>query len=233
MAKMKKISRKQLLKEPDKIITFSGRFIQFGMAHKNQLSWVALGVVAVIAIFTGVRYFSNQAEDAAFARWGETMRSYTTALKGQDAKAAYQAVKADFEGIIDKYAHRTAGKMARLTFAKICSEAGENQQALNLYTRALKDFDDYTPIRHLVLSGIAYAHEANNDLKKAAEFLQQIVSADDSILAADALYNLGRVLSATGDTERSSEIFKRIVADHPDAVYIDLIKERLAQAGAV
>ena len=49
MAKIRKKTRKELLKEPDEFITISGKLIRFAVAHKNQLIY-ALGVIVAVSL---------------------------------------------------------------------------------------------------------------------------------------------------------------------------------------
>ena len=44
----------------------------------------------------------------------------------------------------------------------------------------------------------------------------------------EALYNLGRLYDELGQTEKSREAYKKIVSDHQDFIYIELVKERLS-----
>ena len=57
MAKKRKKTRKELLKEPDEFMTISGKLIGFAVDHKNQLTY-ALGIIVALAlIFSGISFF--------------------------------------------------------------------------------------------------------------------------------------------------------------------------------
>ena len=49
MAKKRKKTRKELLKEPDEFITLSSKLIGFGVEHKNQLIY-GLGIIVALAL---------------------------------------------------------------------------------------------------------------------------------------------------------------------------------------
>ena len=57
MAKKRKKTRKELLKEPDEFMTLSGKLIKFAVEHKKQLTY-GLGIIlALVVIISGVRFF--------------------------------------------------------------------------------------------------------------------------------------------------------------------------------
>ena len=57
MAKKRKKTRKELLREPDEFMTISGKLIGFAVDHKNQLAY-ALGIIVILAlIISGYRFF--------------------------------------------------------------------------------------------------------------------------------------------------------------------------------
>jgi len=58
MAK-KRVTRKQLLKEPDEFITFTGKLIRFGRAHHKELTYAVCAVFIIVIAFAAVRYFSS------------------------------------------------------------------------------------------------------------------------------------------------------------------------------
>jgi hypothetical protein len=79
MAKKRKKTRKELLKEPDEFMTLTGKVIGFAVEHKTQLTYglgiihktqltYGLGIIlALVIIVSGVRFFSIRAEKKASA----------------------------------------------------------------------------------------------------------------------------------------------------------------------
>ena len=73
MAKKRKKTRKELLKEPDEFLTLTGRVIEFAVDHKNQLIY-GLGIVLALAIIlSGIRFFSIRAENKAAAMLNQSL----------------------------------------------------------------------------------------------------------------------------------------------------------------
>jgi tetratricopeptide (TPR) repeat protein len=227
MAKKPKKTRKELLKEPDEFITISGKIIGFIAEHKNQLTY-ALGVIVALAlIFSGYRFFSIRSENRAAALLDQSLATYEKVKKDGQAVAAYDQVSADFQMIIDKYGSKPSGKIAKLDYANICYEAGKYDQAIELYKRSLTDFEAHPVIHNQVVGSLGYAYEQQADYATAVIYFKQLSSAPDTIMRAEALYNLGWLYDKLGQTDKSQEAYNKIISDYPDFIYIDLVKERM------
>jgi len=228
MAKKIKKTRKELLKEPDEFITISGKFIGFVVDHKNQLTY-ALGVIVALAlIFSGYRFFSIRSENKASALLDQSLAKYEKYKNDKQPVEAYDQVSADFQLILNKYSSKQSGKIARLTYANICYDAGKYEQAIELYKRSLKEFEKYPVIHNQIVGSLGYAYEQQANYPSAVSYFEQLSTAPETIMRAEALYNLGWLYDKLGQTEKSTEAYNKIVSEHPDFIYIDLVKERMS-----
>ena len=228
MAKKIKKTRKELLKEPDEFITISGKLIGFMVAYKNQLTY-ALGIIVALAlIFSGFRFFSIRSENRASALLGQGLAKYEKFKNDTQPLAAYDQVSADFQLILDKYGSKKNGKIARLTYANICYKAGKYEQAIELYKRSLNDFEENQTIHNQVVGSLGYTYEQQADYASAVSYFEQLSSAPDTIMRGEALYHLGWLYDKLGNTEKSKEAYNKIISDHQDFIYIDLVKEGMA-----
>jgi tetratricopeptide (TPR) repeat protein len=226
MAKKKRMTRKQLLKEPDEFITFSGKLIQFGMRYKTQLIYVAAILVGLIVVVSGYRFFSIRSENNAETLLNQAVAKYQTALNGQDSEKAYQTVSEDFQLILNKYGSKNSGKIARVIFANICFDAGDYAKAIELYRQSLEDFKKHAFMINLIRNDLGYAHEQLNDIPMAVSYFEKIAENQEPILRDDALFNLGVLYENSGDHQKSADAFQRIITEHPDSMYIEMVKER-------
>ncbi|MFC1857100.1 tol-pal system YbgF family protein [Thermodesulfobacteriota bacterium] len=223
----KRVTRKQLLKEPDEFITFSGKLIRFGVENKVQIA-VAFGIFfALLFLIAGTRFFSNRAENKAFAMLEKSLVQYVTISKDRGAHEALREVEKNFREIFEKYSRKDGGKVARLAYANICYQGGDPDQAIDLYNKALGDFDDKPSLKNLALSGLAYCYEAKQDYPAAIKFFEMIASGPETILKDEALFNLGRLYVATGNKEKSVEAYKKIISEYSDSIYIELAREKV------
>jgi tetratricopeptide (TPR) repeat protein len=184
------------------------------------------GIVALALIISGYRFFSLRSENKAQALLNQALTKYEAASGGKDYKAAHTAVSEDFQQIINKYGGKEGGKLARLTYANICFDAGQYEEAIGLYKAASKDFIDHPFLYQLILSGIGYSYEQMNDQRAAIPYFERIAAADETILGGDALFNIGVIYEEFGEKEKSNEAFDQILSKYPDSIFINLVKER-------
>jgi len=224
----KKVTRKQLLKEPDEFITFSARLFQFAIKYKIQII-ACIGIsCAVLIAASGVMYFSKKSEEKAFSLMQQGMEKYKMLSKTVGPIKAYQEVNTDFEFILKKYSSKDGGKLARVSYADICYQAGEYDKAISLYRQSLKDIGDHQPVKYLVLNGLGYSYAAKQAYQEAATYFQKIASGPDAIMKDESLFNLGRIYHTLGNAEKSKASYEKIVSDHPDSIYIELAKDKVA-----
>ena len=140
MAKQKRVTRKQLLKEPDEFITTTGRIIRWGRQYTRQVAYAAGAFLILLVVIAGYRYFSNNAENKAFLLLDQAVGKYETQKTGMGALAAYEDAGEDFEYIIRKYGNTEGGKLATVVFAGISYDVGDAERAIQLYEAALTYF---------------------------------------------------------------------------------------------
>ena len=224
--KAKKITRKQLLHEPDEFLTQSGRLFKYAVEHKYQLLGVLGGIIALVLIISGFRYTSLKKADEAFARLEKGRTKYEALLAEKGPQQAYEQVREDFQKLLQRFSGQTGGKFARVIFADICYRGGHPDEAIALYNAALADFDD--PFyRHTILNGLGYAYEQKQDLQQAVAYFQQVAAAPNSVLKAEALFNAGRLYAALGEAEKSNQSFRQLTSEQPDSLYAELARERI------
>ncbi|MGB9439698.1 MAG: tetratricopeptide repeat protein [Desulfobacterales bacterium] len=228
MAKKRKKTRKELLREPDEFMTISGKLIGFAVDHKNQLAY-ALGIIVILAlIISGYRFFSIRAENNAAALLDKNLTKYNSLKADKQPDEVYGEVSADFQFILDKYKGKESAKLARIIYANICYNAGKYKQAIELFKTALTDFAKYPMIHQQILSNLGYAYEQEKDYSTAVGYFEKISTAPEPIMRDEALFHLGRLYDKLGENEKSREAYNKILTDHQDFIYIDLVKERMS-----
>lgn len=228
MAKKRKKTRKELLKEPDEFITLSAKLIKFATEHKTHLTY-ALGIVLSLAvIISGIRFFSIRSENNASAMLDKCLSEYSSVKDLKNSDEVYGEVSADFQRILQKYGGKKSGKLARLIYANICYNAGKYKQSIDLYKTSLIDFEKHPMIYEQILGSLGYAYEQEKDYSTAVGYFEKISSAPESIMRDEALYHLGRLYKELGEDEKSKEAYNKILSEHQDFIYIDLVKEQMS-----
>lgn len=230
MAKSK-VSRKELLKEPDTVLTWSRRLFAFVLTRRVQLLSGLGALLALVLIISGVQFFAERKESQAFRELEAGRAQYRTALQEGTAAEAYAAVRPHFESLLSEHGGNDGGQMARLAFADMALKAGEFDAAARLYGEALAHFGESSSLQNQVLSGLAYASEGKGDAEAAIRYFERIASGPGAYLKSDALFQLGRIYAELGRTEKSTETYERLLADYPNFTYADLVEEELGRRG--
>ncbi|BBO70505.1 hypothetical protein DSCA_44350 [Desulfosarcina alkanivorans] len=220
-------TRKQLLKEPDQFITFSGKLIAFGRTHSKTILICAGSILALLLVVATVRQVSDRNEKRASEQVEKAVAKYSAALKDTDPKTAYGRVKTDFDAIFDAYGSKNTVKIARIIYGDMSYNAQDADTAIAMYTRALDDFDQSPALKNIVLSGLGHAHALKNEYPRSIQYFEMIVAGQEPTLKSGALFNLAWLYETTGDPSKSTALYKQLLADFPETMYGDLVREKI------
>lgn len=221
----KKITRKQLLKEPDEFITLSGKLIQFGRAHQTQLSIAAGAFFLCLIIITGYGYYKTQTEKKAIGKLNALTKQYEEILAEKGVEEAYTAVAGELKRIVAEYNSTKAGRIARMVYANYSYHAKQYDQALAAYQIIQRDFTENPIYKSLMDSSLGYTYWNRNEYEPAVKHFKQIIDSPLSPLKDDALFSAATLYRTTERLPDHQNALKRIVSDHPDSLYIDLATE--------
>lgn len=222
------VSRKQLLNEPDKFMTFTGNVVAYAKSHLKIILSCAAAVFISLIIVATVSQVARRNENKASERVEKAVAKYTSILQDKDAKAAYEQVKSDFGDIFDAYGSKQAVKIARIVYGDMSYSAGDADTAIAMYSQALDDFGDTQALKNIILSGLGHAYLLKKEYPPSIRYFEMISETQEKTLKSDALFNLAWLYETTGEKERSVAQYKRILADFPDTMYADLIREKIS-----
>lgn len=227
MAKKKKLTRKELLKQPDEFITTTGKLIQFAQTYRKLILYTVCAICIVLLAFTSVRYYLATMEKRAFARLDQALSNYEMSLNNKGIRQAYADVKTDFETILKKYSNRNGGKLARLTFANICNKAGDYDRAIDLLDQSQKDFNTDPFYQKMILSSLAHAYQGKNETEAAITFFEQITETPGDYLKDEAYFHLGQLYQRAGNTEKARTALKTLISQYQQSMYVQMVKEQI------
>jgi tetratricopeptide (TPR) repeat protein len=227
MAAAKKKTRKELLKEPDEFLTITSKVLGWAATYKKQINIALVAALAVASIVSGVVFYINYQESKAAELLSQALEKLDRLGPGKPTPKAVQDVSEDFKRIFNEYGGRSNANIARLMYADLCYETGDYPQAAELYKTSLQEFTGQPIIHFQILKSLGYTYSALNDLGAAAGYFEQALSGGEKNLQDDLLFNLGAIYSRLGQKEKGSDSFKRILNEHPDSVYANLIRNKV------
>ncbi len=226
MARQQRVSneRRRELEELDPFQENLLKIIEYAKTYKTQLVLMALGIVAVIVIFSIVIFNIKSSENKASLFLNESLTKYNNI---QNPEEGFKAVENDFSKLLEDYPNTAAGKMAKINFAKICYEASSYKKAYTFYKDALADYKNDPAMESLLLSSLGRTCLALDNFKEAEVYFVKITKKSEALLKDEALFNLGMIAEKTGDKNASHEYYKKIVSEYPDSIYKVLAQSKL------
>lgn len=226
MAK-KRVTRKQLLKEPDEFITTTGKLISWAREHTKQLlvgSSLFLGLLILVASYG---YYKQKQSDAATLLYNQAMLKYQNAGGEKDPAAALAAAQSDLERLTSEYGGQPAGKLGRIMYANLSLAAQARDEAVAIYTSALKDFGSDISLTNFICNGLGAAYSQKGDFATAIEHYEKIVSGTSPVLKDSALFHLGRLYEAMGQSDKSQEAYRQLSTDFPESMFAEIAKDKI------
>lgn len=220
-------ARKRDLNDPDEFVTFWTKFLEYTAKHKIQFACAVGFIVVSILVAAVTIYTLKKSEDRAFALLQQGITKYQTLLKTGDSNKAYLDAGKDFELIMEKYSGRNGGKLASLIYANMCYAAKDYDKAIAIYKKLLVDINDEPFLKNLILNGLGYSYGAKKDYRNSAEYFERIVTTPDYSLKDEAFFNLGEIYAAIGENDKSLNAFKKILSDHSESMYTEIVKEKV------
>jgi tetratricopeptide (TPR) repeat protein len=225
MAK-KRVTRKQLLKEPDEFITLSGRILQWSRQHTKQLVTSGIVLFVLIAAVSAFSYYDKSQEKTAAALLGEGLAKMRQQVSGENRMQALSAAEPEIQRLVDEYGGQPAGRLGRIVLGHIHLSQKESQEALVQYHKALEDYRDDPSLTNVIYNGLSAASELKGEDQAAIGYSEKIVAGNSSVLKDVALYRLARLYQKTGETEKSAKAFEQLYTDFPESTYAAIAKER-------
>lgn len=232
MAKKKRITRKQLLKEPDEFLTFSVKAIQFATKNRKPLLGIAIAVVVIVVAVTGFGYFSRQSERKAFALLEAARLSHLTeALTGGRPSAPEETAR-KLEEVIRDFPSTHAARFSLFVLADLDHEQGRYDKAIERYERASEVFKDEKVMQAMIWNGLGHAYEAKGDYRSAAEYFRRITEIPGAFMKADAYYSLGRMMEAVDDRKGALEAYKNVLEAEKGSTAFPVAEEKVSHLKA-
>jgi tetratricopeptide (TPR) repeat protein len=231
MAKKKKKTRKELLKEPDEFLTFTSRIFRVAVEHQKKLMYALSTLIAIALIISAYSFFVHRAEAKAFLMLQKSLAKYEAVQKDNSPDEVYRNISKDLQQIVDKYGGNAGGRLARVIYGNICYDAGQYSKAIKLYEKSLDDFKDNELVYNLILNNLGYAYGQIGDQQNATKYFEKLASATDSSLHNEALFNLGLLHDKMGNAQKSTDAFKQILSKQQDSIYFDIVEEKLIEKG--
>lgn len=225
---IKRVTRKQLLKEPDEFFTLTGRVLAWVKAHPRQLTMGAAVLAAAVLIVSGYRFFNERSAREASRLLSQGLETYRQQMESQDPAKALEAVQADFDELVKAYRGQPAGRLGHIYYGQILLAAQKTREALALLEQARDDFDDDPALANIIFNNLAAAYLQSGDKAAAMAQYEKIVSGANATHKDTALFQLGVLYLESDQAEKGRQMLKQLGEDFPDSTYAEMAREKIA-----
>ncbi len=190
--------------------------------YKKPLLLILGAVVLAAVVFIGIMTSFQRSENKASHLVAEATGRYNQLA--DDPQKAYQNVRDSFETVLNEYANTDAGKMAQITYAGICMDAGEYDRAGVLYEEALKSFGEEAVLHNFLLSSLGHVWLAKNDLDRAETYFQQVETGESDLLKDESRFVLAQIYAANQKLDASQKMYEKLVKENQNSMYTGLAR---------
>ena len=226
MAK-KKITRKQLLKEPDEFLTLSDRAARFMTAHSRHLQYLGMAIAAIaivyLAAYTYLGYINRKGQNA----YNEAYYALSESMKPDLDTETLRNAGELFEKVMKDYSLSKAARLAQPQVAYVKFLDRQYDEAIGLYkafSHKVSGDPKYESLTHLAL---AACYEAKGDLKAGIEALNPIVTRPKDPFRGLAMLSLARLYRLNSEPQKAKEILGEFVETYKDSPFLSFAKAHL------
>ncbi len=219
MARREKISRKELLKEPDQFLTTTEKVAEFFTDRGPMILSVLLGVVVVVAAVLGFKYNRKVTHLENESLYFQMQKIQA---KAKDQKS--EEVLAQLKGLHKQFSSGPQKNRADLLLAGSYYQNGNHDEALALYSGILEDSPAGHLSHQLARVGMATVYEGKKEYAKAMEIYKSIIDNPNGYPLFSIYLGLARCYELSQDSENALKVLREAKAkfhDHPMAARID------------
>lgn len=221
--------RKKELEQMDPFQASLVKGLAYASDHKKQIGLAVGAVVVVCVIFSTIMISFKRSEVNASELVAKTVAEYKEVMaKDKDPQKGFETVKDAFGNIFDEYANTSAGRMARVTFAKICFDAGEYDNAYTHYSEALSAMGNEAGMENFLLLALGNLSQLKKDPEQAKSYYLRIERGSSDLLKDEARFALALIYEAENDMSTSLKMYEKIVNDHETSIYKAIAQARIA-----
>jgi len=224
----KKITRKQLLKEPDEFITTTGKVIRFFRENQKQvtLGGIILGAVLAAGIL-GYSYFHWE-EGKALAVQQQGLQIYQEAFAGagnpDKAKETFKKALEKFQEAYKIYGRGTVGQISQIYVGNCHYALMEWDAAIQAYAQCLDG-----PFRSVAAQSLGYCYEAKGEFAKALENFQRNADGEAGAYQEEGLLGVARCYEALNQKPKALETYQKALAKNPKSNMVDFLQWKVSE----
>ena len=228
-----RITRKELLRQPDQFITRSTRLIEWAEANASSILYSIGAVILIGALVGGWFAWQTNRHHRAEALLYEAINASGNDPALQDTAAQRNQMMEALQTLVRDYDHTPAAAQAYWHLGRLYYARADYVAAVEAYEQAQQRLSSNRQsdlMRGLITLNRAYAEEAQGACTQALENFEAVVQAPATTwLRGEAYLGMGRCHEQSNAPEMAAEVYNRALSDaEVNELTRQVLEERLA-----
>ena len=229
---------KSRIPNPDKTEVSDSRFIQFYQSHKDAIGYIGVAVAVVLALVVLINMNKQAKEQQASVQFKEAVDAYQNRLNSlsqaqpESPDVPTPVVKdpiAEIQEIVDNYPNTAASANASLLKAGVHIAAGQNEEALKVYSDWITSHADHALVPGAML-GKATAEMNLDRISESLKTLQDIQTKFPDFLLMDIVkFETGKRFESLENWEAAKQSYQEVIDRFPDSTWQSLSQTKIAE----
>lgn len=226
----KKISRKELLHEPDEFITTSTRVIEYARNNPKKIGFVVgLVVLAVVVVVAGYAYHTYKLK-TSHEMFMQAYRNYVRAVRSDDPipDEKLNSLFKEFDQIAKDFGSFVSGEKALLYTGHVLYMKKDYKGALERYERMKSTNLVKRGLGDLIMYNIAMTHIALGNYEEAKTLFEQLSKDPDSPYRREAYSSIASIYETMGKNKEAIQAYRQYLKMFPQAPDAAYVKSRIS-----
>jgi predicted negative regulator of RcsB-dependent stress response len=227
----KKLTRKELLKEPDEFLTTTAQVIRYTQKHPKPVALGCALVVIGLLAAAGFYYYQKNQQISSHELFEQACREYEIAVQTpqQLTPERLDHLFAEFETLAREYPSLPAGELALLYSGHVLYKKQDFKGALERYVRMQSTNLVKKGLSSLVSYHIAMTQLALKEYDKAVLLFDQLSKDTDSPYRREAYGTVARIYESMGKNKEAVQAYRQYLKMFPEAPDAAFVKARIAE----
>jgi predicted negative regulator of RcsB-dependent stress response len=214
-----RITRKELLKEPDQFLTQSALAFEWVKNHGREIAYGVIGLVVLIGLIMAWTSWQRSRRQHAAVMLHQALKlietpeqqaNQTAPVPVPDSGKAIEKLRE----ITESYSGTPAGARAYWHLGHLYFQKGDAQAALAAYQQARDRFPRQQQLSvTLAALNVGYAQEATGACEQAIDSYESVQQSSFAWLHGEAYLGMGRCYEANGAKDKAIDVYSRALAD--------------------
>ena len=231
----KKVSRKELLNEPDEFISTTSRVITYARENPNLLISCIVASVLAVVIGLGIYAYQSKKESRGHELFQVASRNFERESTSNDKpnKETLEKLLTEFDSIAKDYGGYVSGDLALLYSGHVSYKTGNYESALERYTKTLNTSLAKHGFGPLIQYNMGQTLFALKNYDKALALFDQFSRDITSPYRREAHVKMAKIYEALGKNKEAVQAYRQYLKIFPEAPDADFVKARIAQLSVV